>query len=232
MDKKFSAIIAFMLVCAAAIIFFGNIKAVNRAAAFAEEDSIAEVKTVYLTFDDGPSDRVTPKILDILQKENVKATFFIIGKQAETRKYILERERDEGHSIAVHTYSHEYHEIYSSPKNLLKDIDKCNDIIEEITGERSNLYRFPGGSYGLSDQLIEAVTGHGMRYIDWNASTRDAEIWNPTPDELYRAATESSADRKNVVLLAHDSTSKTTTAQALPQIIKYYKDKGYNFATF
>lgn len=200
---------------------------------FAESnDENIEIKTVYLTFDDGPSDRVTPKILDILDKENVKATFFIIGNQAETRRAIVKRAFDSGHAIAVHSYTHEYKKIYSSIDALIKDIDRCNDLIFEITGERSAVYRFPGGSYGLSSTLVKAVTEHGLRYVDWNASVRDAEIWQPTAYQLYSAAITTSADANNIVLLAHDSTSKTTTAEALPDIIKYYRDRGYAFAKF
>lgn len=189
-------------------------------------------KCVYLTFDDGPSDKVTPKILDVLKDENVPATFFIVGKQAERRKYLLEREAAEGHTVGVHSYSHVYKEIYSSEKSLIDDIDKCNALIREVTGNPTNVYRFPGGSFGLSQKLINAVTAHGMRYVDWNASMRDAEIYNPTPADLFKAAIDTPANRDHIVLLAHDTTDKTATAQALKSVIKYYKEKGYVFKRF
>jgi len=137
-----------------------------------------EEKSIYLTFDDGPSDRVTPKILDVLKEEGVKATFFIVGKSAETRRYIVKREYEEGHCVAVHSYSHEYGDIYSSPKELMSDIDKCNKLIYEVTGEYSTVYRFPGGSFTVGENFIAEVISKGMRYVDWNASTRDAEIYN------------------------------------------------------
>ena len=188
-------------------------------------------KVVYLTFDDGPSDRVTPKILDILKEENVKATFFIVGAAAENRKYLLEREFSEGHTVAVHSYSHQYSKIYSSAENLLADIDRCNEIIKSVTGSYSTLYRFPGGSYGLNRELIEAVTAHGMKYVDWNASICDAEYYEAPCEILYENAVESSKGRNRVVLLAHDTTTKATTAQALRDIIKYFKNQNYKFAT-
>ena len=189
-------------------------------------------KVIYLTFDDGPSDRVTPKILDVLKEENVKATFFIVGNAAENRKYLLEREFSEGHTIAVHSYSHIYSKIYSSTENLLTDIDKCNEVIKSVTGSYSSIYRFPGGSFGLSNGLIEAVTAHGMNYIDWNASVCDAEYYSAPREILYANAIDTSKGRDRVILLAHDSTTKTTTAKALKDIIRYFKSQNYVFKTF
>lgn len=229
MNKNFTAFCASMLAfCLMFVIIQGGFIRKHNIS-LAEEST---VKTVYLTFDDGPSDKVTPKILDILAEEEVKATFFIIGKQAETRKYLIEREFNEGHTVAVHSYSHRYSDIYSSTEALLTDIDKCNKVIKEVTGSYSYLYRFPGGSFGLDSKLIKATVNHGMRYIDWNASVRDAEICNAKPEQLYKAAVTTSADTDNVVLLMHDSTTKTATAQALKSIIKHFKDKGYIFKAF
>ncbi|MDE6597446.1 MAG: polysaccharide deacetylase [Clostridia bacterium] len=230
MNRNFPAFCAAMLAFALLIVFCGGLWAQGGAFSLAEEKS--DAKTVYLTFDDGPSDRVTPKILDILAEENVKATFFIVGKNAETRKNLVKREVKEGHTVGVHSYSHVYGKIYSSPESLLEDIDSCNDLIEEVTGSRSTLYRFPGGSFNLSDRLISAVTSHGMRYVDWNASFRDAEIYNATPHELYTAAVTTAASAENIVLLAHDSTTKTATAEALRDIIRHFKDEGYLFKSF
>ncbi len=200
--------------------------------ALAETRPEAPQKCVYLTFDDGPSDRVTPKILDVLQEEDVKATFFIVGKMAERRKYLIEREYTEGHTVAVHSYSHVYNDIYSSTEKLLADIDRCNELIHDITGEYSGIYRFPGGSFWVKKELIDAVTAHGMRYVDWNASMRDAELVNPAPDDLVKAAINTPANRDHIVMLAHDTTDKTTTVQALKSVIQYYKKKGYVFAAF
>lgn len=223
MNRNFPAFCAAMLAFALFIVAFGGLWMKNPTA-FAETE-----KVVYLTFDDGPSDRVTPKILDILAEENIKATFFIIGKQAVTRQNIVKRAHDEGHTIAIHSYTHDYGEIYASPENLIKDIDLCNEVIRMITGEYTDLYRFPGGSYNLSEPLITAVTTHGLRYVDWNASVRDAEIYHATPAQLYKAAISTSAQSDRVILLAHDSTSKSTTVDALKDIIGYFKAKGFVF---
>jgi peptidoglycan/xylan/chitin deacetylase (PgdA/CDA1 family) len=216
----------------AAILLHINLLVNNSAINICIADEKEAPKCVYLTFDDGPSDKVTPKILDILKEENVKATFFIIGKNAETRRYIIQREFNDGHTVAVHSYTHAYHDIYQSAETLLADIDACNQIIKQVTGSYSNVYRFPGGSFGLSKQLINAVSARGLRYVDWNASTRDAEIWNATPSQLVESAISTSSDSNNIVLLCHDSTTKTATALALREIIEYYKTNGYVFDKF
>ncbi|MDE7075833.1 MAG: polysaccharide deacetylase [Clostridia bacterium] len=229
MNRKNTVICAFMLLFVLVATQFLNItQLVKPRIALAEEPQ----KCVYLTFDDGPSDKVTPKILDVLKEENVKATFFIVGKLAERRKYLIEREFNEGHTVAVHSYSHVYRDIYSSAEKLLEDIDRCNELIREVTGEYAAVYRFPGGSFGLNPDFINAVTAHGMRYVDWNASLRDAEICNATPDDLFKAAIDTPANRDHIVMLAHDTTDKTVTAQALKSVIKYYKNRGYVFEKF
>ncbi|MGN0812064.1 MAG: polysaccharide deacetylase family protein [Candidatus Coproplasma sp.] len=229
MNRKHKLIYAMLLVIAfaAAQIYTVCFKCVD---CFSLADS--EEKCIYLTFDDGPSDRVTPKILDILKEENVKATFFIVGQRAETRKYLIKREHDEGHCVAIHSYSHQYKDIYSSPQALIKDIDECNDLIEEITGERSKIYRFPGGSFTVEADFIAHVRAHGLTYVDWNASTRDAELYNPTSADLLKEAIKTPVYPKRIVMLSHDTTDKTVVADALQDIIRYYKNKGYVFKKF
>lgn len=233
MNRKNTVLCAFMLLfvlIATQFISLSQYAGIRIALAETKAEEVR--KCVYLTFDDGPSDKVTPRILDVLKEENVKATFFIVGKMAERRKYLVEREFNEGHTVAVHSYSHVYKDIYSSTEKLLEDIDRCNALIKEITGEYASAYRFPGGSFGLSQNLINAVTAHGMRYVDWNASLRDAEIINPTESDLIRAAINTPANRDHIVMLAHDTTDKTVTANALKGVIDYYRERGYVFETF
>ena len=228
MNRKYFAAAAAILAVAFAVLWIAYGRN-NSTEAFSLASASAQTpKTVYLTFDDGPSDRVTPKILDVLDEENVKATFFIIGQQAERRDYLIKREAESGHTVAVHSYTHNYSEIYSSPHSLIADIDRCNDVIESITGKRSDLYRFPGGSYGLREELIAAAAGHGMRYVDWNASTRDAECPG-SAGQLFDSAVATSAGLDRVVLLSHDSTYKTSTPEATRRLIKYYRENGYTF---
>lgn len=228
MNRNFTAICAALLMCAILIVFYGG-TVLSKNNAFAD---YGDEKVIYLTFDDGPSDRVTPKILDILKKEKVKATFFVIGRNAALRKSLLKREMDEGHSIGVHSFSHNYGKIYSSPESLIKDINDCNEVIKCVTGKYTSLYRFPGGSFGLSSSLVDAVSAHGMKYINWNASFRDSEIFSPTPQQLANAAKSTVSNPKKVVMLAHDATDKTATAEALPEVIAYFKNKGYEFKAF
>lgn len=229
MNRKNTVLCAFLL-----LLLFVAVQFLAVCDNFGVNIALAETpqKCVYLTFDDGPSDRVTPKILDVLKEEDVKATFFIVGKMAERRKYLIEREFAEGHTVAVHSYSHVYSDIYSSEEKLLDDIDRCNKLIKEVTGKYSDVYRFPGGSFCIKKDLVDAVTAHGMRYIDWNASMRDAEIVNPAPDDLLKAAINTPANRDHIVMLAHDTTDKMTTVQALKSVIRYYKEKGYVFEKF
>lgn len=231
MNRKYFAAAAAILAVAFAVLWIAYGAGSAARQTFALADSRTPRKTVYLTFDDGPSDRVTPKILDILDRENVKATFFIIGCQAETRDYLVKRESDSGHTVAVHSYSHRYNDIYRSPKALIADIERCNDVIERITGKRAKVYRFPGGSHGLDERLKSAVTAHGMKYVDWNASMCDAEQPAADADDLFKNAVETSAGRNDIVLLSHDSTNKTSTPEATKRIIKYYKSNGYTFGT-
>lgn len=228
MKRNYSAICAVFLMLAVVIAIVAGIAPPKTTLTFADGSE----KIIYLTFDDGPSDRVTPKILDVLKEENVKATFFIVGKNAVLRKEILRRAVREGHTLGVHSYSHIYNEIYASADSLLEDIDRCNDVIKEITGAPATVYRFPGGSFFLSEPLKAAVVGRGMRYVDWNASLNDAELQDPTPDCLFDTAVATSANKNKVILLAHDATDKTATAEALKKVILYFKQRGYKFEKF
>lgn len=229
MNRKFTAICAALLLLVALSLQFAMRSAISTFT-FALADD--QPKCIYLTFDDGPSDRVTPVILDILKEEGVKATFFIVGERAETRKYLIKRESDEGHTVAVHSYSHRYSDIYASRESIIDDIIKCNRLIYEVTGNFSTLYRFPGGSFFAGDRLKEAVTEKGFCYVDWNASFRDAEFVNPQPQQLVEAAIETAAGQNRVVMLAHDSTDKSATAAALRDVIAYFKKNGYEFRQF
>ena len=190
----------------------------------------AQPLEIYLTFDDGPTDSTTPKILDVLKKENVRATFFVVGRQIKGREKILKRTAEEGHSIGIHTYSHLYDEIYADKAALLKDIEKCRGAIKKVLPDyNKNLYRFPGGSF-LCPSLREAVTRAGYRYYDWNASAGDAE-GRYTAKQLFENAIRTSEGKTPVILLMHDGVGYKNTVRALPEIIRRFKNEGYVFKT-
>lgn len=186
-------------------------------------------KVAYLTFDDGPSTEVTPEVLDILKKENVQATFFVVGKMCKSNPDLLRREKAEGHSIGNHSYSHDYKIIYSSSDNFLRDFKQSEDIITSIIGPHdTSLIRFPGGSFNRNS-FKQVAANAGYRYVDWNCVTGDAEVSLASVDRLLLRFNETMENQNNLIILMHDAPSKSTTPKALPQIIQILKSKGYTF---
>ncbi|WP_294730599.1 polysaccharide deacetylase family protein [uncultured Faecalibaculum sp.] len=191
-------------------------------------------KVVFLTFDDGPSEN-TGKILDILKKNGAKATFFVTGNGQADNKYIKQA-YDEGNAIGLHTYTHDYSYVYSSVDNYFQDLQKISDMVKDITGEAPKIIRFPGGSsntisasytQGIMSQLVDLVHEKGYEYFDWNVSSGDASGNDMPVDTIVQGAT--ACEEQYCTILFHDTMAKNTTVQALPQIIKYYKDNGYVF---
>lgn len=190
-------------------------------------------KVVYLTFDDGPSPN-TEKILNILAKYNIKGTFFVTGNDPSFR-YLIARAAKEGHTVGLHTYTHQYN-IYSSEETFFADLSNVKNMVKQLTGIDSHHIRFAGGSsntisrnfnQGIMSKLVKDVQNRGFKYYDWNVSSGDA-AGNVVPkDKIVANATSSRAN--HICLLMHDSRSKTTTAEALPEIIKHYKQLGYTF---
>lgn len=190
---------------------------------------------IYLTFDDGPTTSITPKILNILKEKNVKATFFIINYNSETEK-LVKREVTEGHSIGIHGYSHNYKTIYQSVETYMENITKLQEKIEKSTGYNTKITRFPGGSSntvsrynpGIMTKLSKEVVARGYKYFDWNVSSEDAG-GAKTSQEVYRNVTTGlSKNRANVVLM-HDFSGNTKTLNALADIIDYGINNGYTF---
>lgn len=190
-------------------------------------------KTVYLTFDDGPSSSVTPQILDILNSYKIKATFFVLGQEAERRPEVLKRIYNDGHKIANHSYSHNYKHIYSSVETLLNEIEQTNNIINDSLGfyYGNTVFRFPGGSFEKADCFKNSVKEMGFRYIDWNCLGSDAVSGTKTADEILGSVINTSIDKNPLVVLLHDTNAKQTTADALPSIIEYLINQGYEFKT-
>lgn len=191
-------------------------------------------RTIYLTFDDGPC-IYTPKILDILAKYNVKATFFVTNQKPNSQKYIAEAYK-QGHAIGAHTYSHKY-SIYKSVDSYFEDLDAINEVIKTQTGSYTRLIRFPGGSSntisksykkGIMSQLVKEVTDRGYIYFDWNVVSGDADSTSKknNPDYIVSNVKNRLKSGTNVVLM-HDINS--ANIEALPQIIEYSLSNGYVF---
>ncbi|MBE6827382.1 MAG: polysaccharide deacetylase [Ruminococcaceae bacterium] len=191
-------------------------------------------KIIYLTFDDGPSP-VTPQILQILDNYGIKATFFVKNNPGYNQ-YMTEIV-NRGNAIALHSSTHNYKKIYSSDEAFYADLQEISDIVYANTGVRSNIMRFPGGSSntvsrkyneGIMSRLTKGVTERGYHYFDWNCCSDDA-TGNTVPVERIVEASKKLPSANTVVVLFHDSSSKTTTVEALPQIIEYYSSLGYSF---
>lgn len=198
-----------------------------------------EDKMVFLTFDDGPSTTNTPGVLDILNKHNVKGTFFIKGNSLEKEgaDKILKRTFDEGHSIAHHSYSHDYSYLYPNRTlnidNFANEIAKTDKAIKNVLGEKfsSNVLRCPGGhmSWKNMDPLDKHLEEKDMVSIDWNALNADAEGKKKNSEELFEYTKKTSENKDIVVLLMHDTYGKEETVKSLDQIITHFKDNEYSF---
>lgn len=189
-------------------------------------------KTAFLTFDDGPSKDVTPKILKILEKNNIKATFFVTGKNSEENKDILIQEYKSGHAIGNHSYSHNYKKVYSGIDGFKQEFDSTNSTLKNILGENysSRLFRFPGGSFEkYKNPYKDFLTSKGYVYIDWNALNGDAEGIGFSADRLINRLKSTAGGQEDLVILMHDAEDKKSTAEALPTIIEYLKANGYEF---
>lgn len=192
------------------------------------------IGTIYLTFDDGPSNN-TSKILDILKREDIKATFFLVNFNSSYNPAV-KRIYDEGHSIGIHSYTHNYKLIYSSVSAYFDDLNKMNDKIKTITGSDTKLLRFPGGSSntissfnkGIMTTLVKEVTNAGYHYFDWNVDSSDA--WSArNSNDVYNNVINNLKNGTNIVLM-HDLSSNEKTVNVLEKIIKDAKEKGYIFA--
>lgn len=195
-----------------------------------------EGKRVFLTFDDGPTKEVTPHILDILKKYNIKATFFVLGTYAKKNPDIIKRAYDEGHYIANHGYSHKYGTIYKSADTVIEEYNKTEEIIKDALNDESyssHLFRFPGGSHGgpyenIKKQARKKLKEEGIAYLDWSALTYDA-IGVNSKEKILENLKSTINGWNNVVVLMHDAADKQITYESLEDIIKYLQKEGYAF---
>lgn len=171
-------------------------------------------KTMYLTFDDGPSEQNTTAVLDILKEHGIKATFFVVGENVQKHPEVARRIVEEGHTIGIHCNRHKYDEIYESTESYLADFQAAWDTVCEVTGVEVKLFRFPGGSINcynreVYEDIIAQMTERGYIYFDWNGSLEDA-VSRSTPEQLVENGVKSTLGRKKVVMLAHDIVYNTT----------------------
>ncbi|RAU97132.1 polysaccharide deacetylase [Paenibacillus sp. YN15] len=193
------------------------------------EYTVPDQPTVYLTFDDGPS-KYTEQVLDILQKEEIKATFFVVGQLVPDRKDVVARIAREGHAIGNHTYNHVYSELYSSFQGFWSQTVKTDNALEEVLGEKPFLLRAPGGTATNFDPFyFYYLEQAGYTIVDWNVDSRDA-IRQGVPAEEIVATVKKSPLKHQLTVLMHDGAGHGETVKALPEIIAYYREQGYAFA--
>ena len=205
------------------------------------ENKTAESKTTasngksiaYLTFDDGPSN-ITNSVLDILKKHNVKATFFVINS-GSYNKTTLQREVNEGHTIGLHAYDHNYAIAYKDDNSYLDGIDKLRAKVKADTGFDSHYIRFPGGSSntiskryskGIMSRITKTAKQRGYKYYDWNVDDDDAGSARTADDCYNNVVKELRPNRSNIVLM-HDFGTNKKILEALPRIIEYCQKNGY-----
>lgn len=225
------------------IVTEGNGSILNNQAAFPDNDGMVDVLTgdiisedippdgsqeylhkVYLTFDDGPS-IYTQEILDILDQYDVKATFFVLGKEDENSIKAIQDIVDRGHTLGMHSYSHEYRQIYESVTAFAEDFYKLRDYMQGITEVKSICYRFPGGSSNTISRIdmqefADFLDKENIKYFDWNISSGDGASKILSAKIIAKNCTQGIEDRETSIILLHDSAQKRTTVDALPMIIE------------
>lgn len=203
-------------------------------------------KVAYLTFDDGPSTTNTPKILDILDKYNVKATFFVLGSSIDKNdqaKQVLKEEVKRGHAIGNHTYGHDYSYLYPNGvmnvNNIVSDLEKSQNSMKAVLGKdfSTRVIRLPGGYWSWEGRtaMKAEMEKDGYYNVDWNALDKDAEGSKKNADQLVECTKETvealGPNADSVVILMHDTYGKEETVKALPRIIEYLQSKGFEFRT-
>jgi peptidoglycan/xylan/chitin deacetylase (PgdA/CDA1 family) len=194
-----------------------------------------KAKTVFLTFDDGPT-IYTEQVLDTLAEKGVKATFFVVGssiaKMGDEGPSLLNRMVSDGHTLAIHCNVHDYKQVYASVEAFLADFNEIYSRIYEITGRRADIYRYPGGSVNnfnakVRPELLAEMERRGFTYYDWNASSGDSDA-KVTEEGAYANSVALAGKSKRIILLMHDT--KKASVSALPRVIDKYKEMGYRFS--
>ena len=189
-----------------------------------EGNRAEEKRQVYLTFDDGPS-KNTDRMLDILKEYDVKATFFVVGKTDASSVRAYKRIVEEGHTLGMHSYSHDYQELYGSLQSFSKDLAKLQEYLYDLTGVWSRYYRFPGGSsntVSATDMqiLIRYLNENGICYYDWNVASGDAVSSKLSAEVITQNCMTQIEGKKECMILFHDASDKGSTVDALPMLIE------------
>lgn len=198
-----------------------------------------EEKIAYLTFDDGPTISVTPKILDILKEENIKATFFVIGKYVENHPEIVKRAYEEGHYIANHGYDHNNVNLYRSSESFIEEIEKTDLAIGKAIGVENycaKVFRFPNGymsSQNKSEkqEAVSILKKMNYTYIDWNCLNNDS-MQKYSNIQLLNNLKKSSENKNTLVILMHDTKDVNDSSAVLKDSISYLREQGYEFENF
>ncbi|MCL6447249.1 MAG: polysaccharide deacetylase [Armatimonadetes bacterium] len=211
-----------------------------------------QAKYVYLTFDDGPNTFFTGQVLDILAKRHVKASFMVVGSNAEKNPELIKRMVTEGHAVINHTYTHNYKKIYSSPDALVADLDRASRVLEKIIGHPVKIFRPPGGPGNLSKKFCQRLNEKGYQSVGWNITGGDSDPKGVTPEQVYENVARGLARVERMrlppIILLHDGTqvetieaapnsplgryiqNRKSVVDALPKIIELLESKGYTFA--
>lgn len=192
---------------------------------------VREQNTIYMTFDDGPSSN-TYSILKYLKDFDVKATFFVVPDRSEECAAALRAIANDGHAIGIHSASHEYNKIYASVEAFLDDFYEAWDIVREVTGKATPLFRFPGGSLNdynteTRDDIIAEMTRRGFRFFDWNVDSGDVNGASWT--QMYNSIPKDVQGNVRSFVLMHDSSGTPNTVLVLEDVLKVLKGEGYKF---
>lgn len=189
-------------------------------------------KIVYLTFDDGPDPENTPRILEILTRYGIKATFFVIGTNVEKYPEILQQIDQQGSVVGNHTYSHKYEILYSSEEAFLEEIKRNEELICKLIEKRPLVVREPGGKFLGNPESKLFLTQAGYQVYEWNVDSYDSRQPVPSAAEILNnviGQSQKKALGDKLIILFHDSKGHESTVEALPAIIEYLSKQGFVF---
>jgi len=186
--------------------------------------------TVYLTFDDGPVPEITSQILDILKTYDVKATFFMIGSYAKRDPDMVKRVFDEGHTVGNHTYTHQK-SMFNSLDKFKSEIEQCNSVLEEVTGEKVKFFRIPYGT-SIGKSYKDFLADKGLSIVKWNCESYDSRVATKTPEQILDGVKNTKPSKGDVVVIMHDTYGKQKTVDALASVIEYFQGLNYEFKRF